>query len=58
MGTKASDLEEKNFRQQLTYELQFTIAPESNYPDIRKQKVLETVDGGVSTLKYDIYPSS
>ncbi|CAG7560494.1 unnamed protein product [Fusarium equiseti] len=29
----------------------FTIAPESNYPDIRKQKVLEAVDGGVSTLK-------
>ncbi|KAJ4125072.1 hypothetical protein NW768_009414 [Fusarium equiseti] len=29
----------------------FTIAPESNYPDIRKQKVLKAVDGGVSTLK-------
>ncbi|GKU04987.1 unnamed protein product [Fusarium langsethiae] len=29
----------------------FTIAPESNYPEIRKQKVLETVDGGVSTFK-------
>lgn len=29
----------------------FTIAPESNYPDIRKKKVLEAVDGGVSTFK-------
>ncbi|KAM0491242.1 hypothetical protein ACHAP8_010816 [Fusarium lateritium] len=28
----------------------FTIAPESNYPEIRKQKVLEAVDGGVSTF--------
>lgn len=32
--------------------LQFTIAPESNYPEIRKKKVLEAVDGGVSTFKY------
>ncbi|KAH7255814.1 2-nitropropane dioxygenase [Fusarium redolens] len=31
--------------------LQFTIAPESNYPKIQKQKVLEAVDGGVSTFK-------
>ncbi|KAF5530539.1 FMn-dependent 2-nitropropane dioxygenase [Fusarium mexicanum] len=29
----------------------FTIAPESNYPEIRKKKVLEAVDGGVSTFK-------
>ncbi|CEI66970.1 hypothetical protein FVEN_g12513 [Fusarium venenatum] len=29
----------------------FTIAPESNYPEIRKQKVVEAVDGGVSTFK-------
>ncbi|KAF5963553.1 FMn-dependent 2-nitropropane dioxygenase [Fusarium coicis] len=29
----------------------FTIAPESNYPEIRKRKVLEAVDGGVSTFK-------
>ncbi|KAF9767370.1 hypothetical protein IL306_000069 [Fusarium sp. DS 682] len=29
----------------------FTVAPESNYPEIRKKKVLEAADGGVSTLK-------
>ncbi|KAL6921867.1 hypothetical protein FSST1_005893 [Fusarium sambucinum] len=36
----------------------FTIAPESNYPEIRKQKVLEAVDGGVSTFKYMFLPTS
>ncbi|RBR13795.1 uncharacterized protein FIESC28_08002 [Fusarium coffeatum] len=51
MGTKASGLQDQIYDDSLTYELQFTTAPESNYPDIRKQKVLEAVDGGVSTLK-------
>ncbi|KAH7262232.1 2-nitropropane dioxygenase [Fusarium tricinctum] len=29
----------------------FTITPESNYPEVRKKKVLEAADGGVSTFK-------
>lgn len=35
----------------LTHTVQFTVAQESEYPDHRKQLILETVDGGASTLK-------
>jgi hypothetical protein len=57
MGTKVSDRQELIHDSSLTLGTQFTIAPESNYPEIRKQKVLEAVDGGVSTFKYVPYPA-
>lgn len=35
---------------------QFTVAHESVYPDFRKALVLETSDGGTTTLKHVDFP--